>query len=305
MPKEVNLIGQTFGRLTVIEKHPERSNNGSVLWKVKCECGESEPFLIIGSTMKSGNTTSCGCARREKTGNKFRKHGMHNSPEHRTWVEMHRRCYNENNAQYKDYGGRGIKMSEEWKNSFEAFYRDMGPKPGPAYSIDRIKNDGDYEKGNCRWATRRTQNNNTSANVRYDYNGEDLTIAELAEKFKMPYATMRTRLIYFPIEAAVDKTIKFNNFVFEIDNVSRTMKEWIARAGITFNEYVSRRLEGWSVKDSLSAVKNKIYTSEGTAERIEFWLDLYGINDQKTINSICKAVMDGVDFLDAVKNFTK
>lgn len=304
MPKMVDLTGQTFGRLKVLSKHPERSKNGSVLWLVKCECGTSEPFLIIGATMKSGNTTSCGCLRREKTAEKFRKHGMHNSPEHRTWVEVHRRCYNENTAQYKDYGGRGIRMSDEWKNSFEAFYRDMGPKPGSAYSIDRIDNNGNYEKGNCRWGTRTTQSNNTSTNVRYDFEGESLTIAELASRFNMPYATMRMRLIYFPIDVAVNKDIRFLKFKFTMNGVTKTMKEWLAKAGITFEEYVSRRELGWSIEDSLSPVKNKVFTVDGVSETLSFWLDLYSISDKQVINKICREVIDGNDLLETIKKLT-
>jgi hypothetical protein len=218
---------------------------------VKCSCGESKEFLIIGYTMKSGNTTSCGCLRRETTGNQFRKHGLYGTPEYKTWIEINRRCHNEKAKQYSDYGGKGIRVADAWRNSFETFLKDMGQKPSPEHTIDRIDNDGNYEKGNCRWATKEVQANNTSQNVYYEYNGEKYTIAQLAKKFEMPYATMRMRLIYFPIEAAVDRSIKFETFVFKIGEKEKPMKDWLRVAGITFQQYVERRTSGLSVEQAL------------------------------------------------------
>lgn len=247
----IDLTGQTFGRLKVLGLHPERNRFGQAQWWVKCECGESEKFLIIGNTMKSGNTTSCGCLRREKTGNKFRKHGLYGTPEYTAWIEINRRCYNENCSQYMDYGGRGITVSNEWKNDFTAFLKDMGLKPSAEHTIDRIDNDGNYEKGNCRWATRIVQANNTSQNVHYEYAGEKYTIAQIAKKFKMPYATMRMRLLYLPVEAAVDKNIRFETYVLKIDGKEKPMKDWLRFAGITLDEYVGMRREGLSAEAAI------------------------------------------------------
>lgn len=305
VPKEVNLIGQTFGRLTVIEKHTERSKNGKALWIVKCSCGNSEPFKINSGTMKSGNTTSCGCLRREATRNKFRKHGMHGSPEYWTWVDISRRCYTKTFKQYKDYGGRGIKMSDEWRDSFEAFYRDMGPKPSPQHSIDRKDNDGDYCKENCRWTTKGVQANNTRANVYYEINGEKLTIAQMADKFDMPYSTMRTRLIYLPVEAAIDRNVKFEDFVYEIEGMTKTMKEWLLWSDISFEEYVVRRRDGWTITEALCPVKKNLVEIDGISNTVEFWLGLYGITNLLEITKICNKLLNGHSFIDIVKEHTK
>jgi hypothetical protein len=166
-------------------------------------------------------------------------------------LEINRRCHNEKAKQYSDYGGKGIRVADAWRNSFETFLKDMGQKPSPEHTIDRIDNDGNYEKGNCRWATKEVQANNTSQNVYYEYNGEKYTIAQLAKKFEMPYATMRMRLIYFPIEAAVDRSIKFETFVFKIGEKEKPMKDWLRVAGITFQQYVERRTSGLSVEQAL------------------------------------------------------
>ncbi len=251
MAKLADLTGQTFGRLKVLGLHNERTKFGGAQWWVKCECGKTEKFVIVGYTMKSGNTTSCGCLRREKTGDRFRTHGQYGTPEYTAWIEIHRRCYNENTAQYKDYGGRGICMSDEWKNSFEVFLKDMGEKPTPSHTIDRIDNDGNYENGNCRWATYEVQANNKRTNVEYEYAGEKYTIAQLAKKFEIPYATMRNRLVYFPIDAAVDKNIRFETYVLNIDGKEKPMKDWLRVAGITFQEYVEIRSSGVSVEDAI------------------------------------------------------
>lgn len=247
----IDLTGQTFGRLKVLSLHNERNRFGQAQWWVKCECGETEKFLIIGNTMKSGNTTSCGCLRREKTGNRFRTHGLYGTPEYTTWIDITRRCYNKNFSQYADYGGRGIKMSNEWKNDFTAFLRDMGKKPTPEHTIDRINNDGNYEKGNCKWATYEAQANNKRSNVLYNLDGEEYTIAELAKKFDFHPTTMRMRLLYLPVKAAIDKSVKFETYVLTIAGKEKPMKDWLRVANITLQKYTERRSSGLSIEQAL------------------------------------------------------
>lgn len=302
MPKMVDLTGQTFGRLKVLSKHPERSNNGSVQWLVKCECGTSEPFLIIGATMKSGNTTSCGCLRREKTAEKFRKHGLHGKPEYWIWVDMRRRCYTKTFKQYKDYGGRGIRLSDEWNESFENFYKDMGPRPSEEHSIDRINNDGNYEKGNCRWTTKDVQANNMSTNKVYELDGEKYTVSQLSTKFKMHPATMRTRLLWLPIEAAVDSNVKFSDYKYTIRGVTKTMKEWLRSVGIDNLIYFARRERGWSINDALSAIHHQNVKIDGVTETIDFWMDLFGIENKV---APLTEILNGAEPIEVLKKYTK
>ena len=141
----VDMTGQKFGRLTVLELAGR--NNGAV-WRVRCECGTEK--TVLRCNLVSHSTVSCGCARREA-----KRHGHSrgdgNSPTYRSWAAMLNRVTNPKYAKWHRYGGRGITVCDRWR-SFECFLEDMGQRP-PRTSIDRVNNEGNYEPGNCRWAT--------------------------------------------------------------------------------------------------------------------------------------------------------
>jgi hypothetical protein len=157
--KVIDLTGKKFGRLTVIGRSPERSG-GKVCWDCICECGGEK--RVKGCSLKSGNTTSCGCRRTENVGRPV-EHGISGSYQYSTWSNIKSRCYNESNHNYRGYGGRGIKLYYRWKDDPKAFCewldRFLGPRP-EGHTLDRINNDGDYEPRNLRWADRKTQQNN-------------------------------------------------------------------------------------------------------------------------------------------------
>lgn len=161
-PSTKNLSGQTFGRLTVLQDTGRRDDAGRVIWSCSCECGNERD--AVGRDLTSGRTTSCGCKKSERAKSAATKHGgashVQRSPEYRSWASMVQRCTNPKYHRWDRYGGRGITVCERWRGSFEDFLADMGPRP-EGTSLDRFQNpDGNYEPGNCRWATRAEQRNN-------------------------------------------------------------------------------------------------------------------------------------------------
>lgn len=142
-------------RLTVIGEDTP-GNRGNRRLVCRCECGTIKTFYRYN--LRNGMTRSCGCLRSETMRHRETVHGMTYTRVHVIWRGLLARCKNPNNPKYKHYGGRGISVCERW-NTFENFYEDMGD-PSPELSIDRINNDGNYEPGNCRWATRSEQRRN-------------------------------------------------------------------------------------------------------------------------------------------------
>lgn len=169
-----DIAGRKFGLLTAVSA--VRKPGSRLRWDCVCDCGGRK--LADGAHLRAGHVSSCGCLINTL---KFEKHGMYKTPEYRAWSDAKGRCYNQNNRKYPIYGGRGITMCERWRRSFEAFIADMGLRPSSAYSIDRIDGDGNYEPSNCRWATIREQNNNTSFNRVVTIDGQNITIAEAVD----------------------------------------------------------------------------------------------------------------------------
>jgi len=193
-----DLTGNQFGRLAVLHVLPARVN-GAIVWRCRCSCGVE--CDVSGAYLRGGTTTSCGCLRRElgrARGAKLNlRHGEgrngKETPEYRCWSNMLSRCENAGHQLYANYGARGITVCERW-HTFELFLTDMGRRPSPIHSIDRIDNTLGYEPGNCRWATDVQQNRNTRSTRHITANGETHCIAEWARLRNIPLSSLYTRL---------------------------------------------------------------------------------------------------------------
>lgn len=183
--KRIDLTGLKFSHLTVIE-YVGKEKYGQTIWKCKCDCGNYKD--IRGSKLRSGEVKSCGCMRHPY------KHHMTDTRMYNIWCTMKARCFRPTCKKYKDYGGRGITMCDEWKNDFMSFYEwSMSNGYSDELSIDRIDNNGSYEPSNCRWADAITQSNNTRTNVYLTYQSETHTLAEWSRILGISYSTMIKR----------------------------------------------------------------------------------------------------------------
>lgn len=189
MPPRIDLTGQTFGRLTVVRnagRNAGRNRNGHSLWLCRCVCGGEKAVRV--SALRHGQTSSCGCLESEARRTNRLTHGHARrgdakAPEYRVWTGMITRCHNERSTAFDRYGGRGITVCARWRESFAAFLADMGRKPSPAHTIDRIDNARGYEPGNCRWATVREQALNRRSNRLVTIGAETLPVGAWLDRY--------------------------------------------------------------------------------------------------------------------------
>ncbi len=188
MAKITDLVGQRFERLTVVSLAEMR--NGRPRWACRCDCGAD--VVVAGNHLKSGATRSCGCLQRELMAERSTSHGKSGSRTYTIWVRMRDRCNNPKNLRFSQYGGRGIKVCDRWQ-SFDNFLADMGECPD-GMSIDRVDANGNYEPGNCRWATEKTQQNNRTTNRMITFDGRTQSLSEWAREIGIKPGTLRNRI---------------------------------------------------------------------------------------------------------------
>lgn len=185
--------GRRFGRLVVLAmvERGERPENNHLL-RLRCDCGRVVDRRI--KLVRSGKTSSCGCFAREVITARNSTHGLSRSKrrEYRSWKDMRARCSNPNDADYADYGGRGIAVCERWSD-FALFYADMGDRPD-ATTLDRIDVNGPYEPGNCRWASAKAQANNKRSNRLITIGGDTKTLQQWCDQFGIEPSVVRYRL---------------------------------------------------------------------------------------------------------------
>lgn len=198
--------GDRFGKWTALESVTFLQLKGSRL-SCECDCGTIRSVSV--SALRIGRTNSCGCTLSELVVSRFTTHGDTRTKEYTAWHAIQQRCNNKNNDRYKDYGGRGISVCARWKASYLDFLHDVGRAPSAAHSIDRIDNNGDYEPGNVRWATKKQQNRNTRLVRFITFRGERRPLTEWAEILGINPITLRVRIDHYkmPIEEAMSRKV--------------------------------------------------------------------------------------------------
>ena len=187
-----DLTGQKFGRLTVIERAPNKFKK--TMWRCRCDC--KKEIITRSDSLLNGRTKSCGCLQKENANGHTPTHGMSKATIYRKYVSIKNRCLNLKAENFPRYGGRGIKIYPEWIDNFQSFYDYVSALPHfgeKGYSLDRIDNNGNYEPNNLRWADRKTQGRNKRNNVLVEYQDSKMTLAEAAELSNIPYKTLYFR----------------------------------------------------------------------------------------------------------------
>lgn len=205
----IDLTGQVFYRLTVVKqvKRVKQTNQKAIRWWCQCSCGKI--VNIVGHSLRRGLTKSCGCLHKETIRNNRFVHGNSRTPENRAWRGMIQRCTNPNNPAFKNYGGRGITICDEWRHDFMAFYNHVGKKPSSKHSIDRIDNNLGYFPNNVKWATRYEQNNNSRHNHIITVKNQTMTLTQWAIWAKISPKTLKRRIhAGWSAEKAIFKPVK-------------------------------------------------------------------------------------------------
>lgn len=188
--------GQTYGRLTAVRRTKTRTaGNRGAFWLFKCECGTEKE--IRATSVKSGNTKSCGCFHIDTARNlgyANATHGLSTTPEYRVWKAMVDRCHNPDNRHFKNYGARGITVCERWR-SFDHFFKDMGQRPSPKLTLERDDNNGPYSPENCRWATRKEQINNRRNTRIIDTPWGPMSVSEAAARVGLSINLFGARVV--------------------------------------------------------------------------------------------------------------
>lgn len=207
MAKYVDLTGRRFGRLVVLQR-VENAKNGSSQWLCECDCGKKR--IHTAGVLNYGSVQSCGCYGKEVRIMANITHNQSKTKLYRVWASMRDRCTLVSSQAFKYYGGRGIAVCDEWRESFQTFYDwaiDNGYCEG--LSIDRINVDGNYEPSNCRWVSKKNQANNKQNNICIEYNGETHTIAEWANILGINYITLWMRFRRgWSVEKALQTPVK-------------------------------------------------------------------------------------------------
>lgn len=277
--KTQDLTGKEFDRLTVLGL--AGFQNGRAVWTCRCTCRTVKTCL--GISLTSHNAKSCGCLKREKLKAR-KKHpaSVIDMPEYTAYHNMLRRCYDPSHKSFTSYGARGVTVCDAWRESFEAFFADMGSRPSSAHSLDRFPDqNGPYAPSNCRWATAEDQARNTRRNVNITYRGETRCISEWAERLGHDPHTLADRLQRYgwDVEKALTTPTRpmqsRREMPLTFRDETHTLFEWSQRLNID-EKVIGERLfkQGWDVEKALGTpvrAKDSLINYDGLSLTITQW----------------------------------
>lgn len=251
----IDMTGKQCGLWTVIERAPNRITPGGeplAMWLCECQCGTRR--LVRAADLRNGASKSCGCYQKQRASEARKKYDHMDNRLYSIWAGMCYRCTKPEHPSYYLYGGRGIRVCNEWLDSFECFarwasqngYQDM-------LTIDRIDVDGDYCPANCRWATPKEQANNRRTCVYLEYKGELKTATQWAEEYHINPHTLMDRIQRgWSVEEAITRPMQRKCKGVTFHGITHTIKEWADIYKISPGVISYRLLHGWSVEDALS-----------------------------------------------------
>lgn len=251
MPAAINYtVGQRFNFLVYLGEAPRGPDKRRKAW-FQCDCGSK--VKMQPAQVSKGTTLSCGCYAREQSSKRVKTHGRSGDYIYRTWSAMINRCHSDTSEAWDWYGGRGIKVCDRWRYSFENFLEDMGERPS-GKSLDRIDVNGNYEPSNCRWATNEEQQNNRRDNVLLEYQGRQQSAAQWARELGISKTTIFARLRKgWTVERALSQkpSSRAPRFI-EFNGERLTISDWSRRTGIADQTIAGRLNSGWPVDKALT-----------------------------------------------------
>lgn len=238
-----NLVGSKFGKLKVIKQSDTKNNKR--YWECICDCGNKT--IVPTSRLKNGHIKSCGCLSREITTKRNMKHGKGHTRLYKIWAGIKKRCLNKKCISYKNYGGRGIIICDEWKDSFEIFYEwSMNNGYNKNLTIDRIDVNGNYEPNNCRWITMKEQSNNKRDNRYITINSQTKTLSEWSDYYKINPKVVENRINRYKwsIEEAFEIVPrKRKGVTYTYNGVTKTIVEWSEIYGVSRDKLYYRLIK--------------------------------------------------------------
>lgn len=255
MGKFIDRTGERHGRLVVIERGPDHiatCGQKSVTWRCLCDCGNE--ILVPAKSLSIGRTHSCGCWQKERSSEANTTHGDSKQDSkyyrlHAIWRGMKARCSNQNTKAFPHYGGRGIKICDEWQDYLNFKEWALSNGYDDSLSIDRINVDGDYEPSNCRWATILQQQRNRKNNQSIDVDGQTVKVVEYADEHNVTTSAIRSRLKSgkHPLDD-VNRNCKYITFNGE----THYLREWATITGIAYTTLKERLRKGWDIERALT-----------------------------------------------------